>query len=196
LRVHALDISPATIAAARRLFGEDGRVTFEVSEMEEVPRFAPYDIIILLDVYEHVPWKTWPRFHSILDRSLSPTGSLVLTMPSPLHQEHLARVNPAGLQVVDQVVQLEDLVTLAKAVSGQLVYFSYVSIWNTNDYLHAIIRRGPSYQPLGWQRPERVGDRIRRRITFWLERAGQRNRSARRRRLVRDRLGIRVGINK
>jgi 2-polyprenyl-3-methyl-5-hydroxy-6-metoxy-1,4-benzoquinol methylase len=209
VKVHAVDISPKTISAAVSLFGENNRVTFEASEMLEVPRFAPYDIIMLLDVYEHIPRETWPRFNSILGRSLSPTGSIVLTAPSPLHQEHLARVNPSGLQIVDEVVQLEDLAALAKDVAGQLVFFSYVSIWHTNDYLHAVIRRGPSYRPLNtdwrygfadsnpswlkWQRSERVVDRIKQRLDFWLEGARQRNMSARRRRLVQDRLGLALG---
>jgi len=193
LRIHAVDISPATISTARRLFGENDRLVFEVSEVSEAPRFAPYDIITLLDVYEHIPRETWPRFHSTLGRSLSPTGAIVLTLPSPLHQEHLARVNPSGLQIVDQVVELKDLAALAQDVSGCLVYFAYVSIWNTNDYMHAVISRGCDYRPLKWQRPEKLLGRINGRILSWLDRTRRWDIAARRRRLIQRRLGVTLG---
>ncbi len=193
VRVHAVDISPRVIDAARRLYGGKERLVFDVSEMHEVPRLAPYDLITLLDVYEHIPREIRPQLNALLGRSLSPVGTIVLTIPSWLHQRNLARDNPAGLQIVDEVVELDDLVTLAKEVSGELVYFSYVSIWNSNDYVHVVIRRGPSYEPLAWRCPERILDRIRAKIVLSVARIRQQAASARRRRLVTDRLGISLG---
>jgi len=196
VKVHAVDISPKVIDAASKLFGGNDRLTFEVSDMREVPRLAPYDLITLLDVYEHIPREDWPQFNAVLGAALSTSGTIVITVPSRLHQEHLARVNPSGLQIVDQVVELEDLAALAKDVEGILVYFAYVSVWNSHDYIHSVIRRGPEYQPLKWRRPEKLLERINKRIRFWFEKAKRQRITAHRLRTVHDRLGITLGEKK
>jgi len=147
LMVYAVDISPQCVAAATRLFGCDN-VVFEVADMREVPRMAPFDLITMFDVYEHIPRDSWPQFNDVLSRSLSPDGMLVLTTPSPLHQDHLARNEPQGLQIVDETVRLEDLTTLAHDVGGTMIFLKYVSIWRSYDYCHSVIVRNPEYRLL------------------------------------------------
>ncbi len=190
VKVHAVDISPKNIAAANRLFGGNDRLTFEVSDMREVPRLAPYDLITLLDVYEHIPRENWPQFNAVLGEALSATGTIAITTPSRLHQEYLARESPAGLQIVDETVELPDLLALAKDVSGTLVYSKQVSIWNINDYLHAVIKRSPPYRPVAWRRPATLVRRIQGRLAHLAQSAKRLRAVALRRRRVRETLGI------
>ena len=44
-------------------------------------------------------------------------------------------------KIVDEVVTLEDLNVVAKEIGGALAYFSLLSVWETNDYIHAVIER-------------------------------------------------------
>jgi trans-aconitate methyltransferase len=192
LKVHAVDISPKVIEAANKLFRGNDRLIFEVSDMRAVPRLAPYDLITMLDVYEHIPRDTWPQFNAVLGAALSATGTIAITTPSRLHQEHLARENPAGLQIVDETVELPDLLALAKDVSGSVVYFRQVSIWHTNDYIHAVIKRRPTYSPVAWRRPATLVRRIQGRLAHLAQNAKQLRAVALRRRWVRERLGIDV----
>jgi len=62
-------------------------------------------------------------------------------VPSPGKQASLY-ASGHGLQVVDEVVTLEDLHLVARSVGGVLTYFNMISIWDTNDYIHAVIERG------------------------------------------------------
>ena len=190
LKVHAIDISPKVIEAAKKLFGGNARLIFEVSDMGEVPRMAPYDLVTMLDVYEHIPRDRWPQFNAVLGAALSASGTIAITTPSKLHQQYLAREQPSGLQIVDETVDLPDLLALAKDVSGTVVYFKLVSIWNINDYAHTIIARNPPYRPIGWRRPATLVGRITGRLAH-LARSAKRLRAvALRRRLVREKLGI------
>jgi SAM-dependent methyltransferase len=189
VKVHAVDISPNNIAAANRLFGGSDRLIFEVSDMRDVPRLAPYDLITMLDVYEHIPRANWPQFNAVLGAALASDGTMVITIPSPLHQDYLARENPCGLQIVDETVHLEDLAALARDVSGILVYLKYVSIWKENDYVHAVIRRRPCYQPLNWQAYGLWG-RVAARPVYWVDAVQRWYRASQRRRRIRLRLGI------
>jgi trans-aconitate methyltransferase len=143
--VHGVDISPANISIAKRLF-ERPDVAFSVSAMEHPPEHELFDIVALIDVYEHIPRAKWPNFNQVLAESLSPNGALVLTIPSPLHQAYLAEHNPQGLQIVDETVTLSDIMALQDQVRGTLTCYAFVDIWHTNDYIHVIIDRSPEFR--------------------------------------------------
>jgi protein-L-isoaspartate O-methyltransferase len=156
--VHGVDLSPRCIDAASRLFARENLI-FEVNDLRAVPRLAPYDVISILDVYEHIPRDAWPQFNAVIAAALGPEGRLVVTPPPPLYQDYLARNNPDGLQIVDESVQLEDLLALARDTGGVVTFHRLVSIWNDHDYAHTIIERNPTCLPRrvyprdrGWRR--------------------------------------------
>ncbi len=153
LRVHAVDLSPKLLQVGRALF-QDPRLTFGDQDVtkpgwrERSGLPSTVDAFVMLDVYEHIPAEARPLFHSALAESLSPTGSVILTCPSAMHQKHLRTHNPKGLQPVDEDLSLEDVLRLARDLSAEIVHFQYVSIWNTNDYFHAAMVRDPKYAPV------------------------------------------------
>ena len=142
--VTSVDISPKRIECGRRLFA-DYDIRFQVSDMTTVPEGGPFDVITMLDVYEHIPKYARPQFHRTLAEALGRDGTVILTVPSPLHQGHLSANRPEGLQVVDETIQLNDVIRLANDLGGEVVLFHYVSIWHTNDYVHAAVTRQPRY---------------------------------------------------
>jgi trans-aconitate methyltransferase len=171
--VLGVDISPENIRIAEALFRSE-RISFKVSTLADGAVQGPFDIISMIDVYEHIPASARRAVQASLRTLLADHGRLVVAVPSPLHQQHLKDHQPEGLQIVDEVITAEDALELAHAVGGTLMTFEHVGVWRTNDYVHIVIQRNPAYAPrklphgaraLG-QRLRRAYERLRRRASI------------------------------
>lgn len=138
--VLGVDISSRAVELASRLFSHP-RLSFERRDLLESPLPEPFDVIVLPDVYEHIPRDERPDLHRHLASSLRPIGRLLITCPTVWHQEHL-RDQGSGLQVVDEDVSLDDLVALARDVGGSLTGYQVLDVFHRADYFHAVIDRG------------------------------------------------------
>ncbi len=156
LRATGIDISHANIAAAKALFGDNPNLHYSLNDMSQPVAGGPFDVVTLLDVYEHIPRHARGGFHKNLRASMCDHTRLIVTCPSYLHQNHLHQHNPAGLQIVDETIGPAELVQLASDLGGQLTHFQYGSVWRTNDYLYATIDRQVQYitkpSPTGLQK--------------------------------------------
>lgn len=139
-QILALDISSENLRLARSLFSHTRIEYHQVNVVTEVIE-GNWDAIVLPDVYEHIPLAARGDLHRKFNALLSPQGKILFTIPSPGKQAALY-ASGEGLQVVDEVVTLEDLIEVGKAVEGTLTYWSTISVWNTNDYIHAVVERG------------------------------------------------------
>jgi SAM-dependent methyltransferase len=146
VEVVGVDISPENIRIATALFGSE-RVAFKVSTLADGMVQGPFDLLSMIDVYEHIPASGRRPVHASLRNLLAEQGRLVVAVPSPLHQRHLKDHHPERLQIVDEVITAEDALDLARAVDGTLMTFEHVSVWRTNDYVHIVIQRNPAYAP-------------------------------------------------
>jgi len=192
--VHGVDISPNNVQVARTLFASS-RLRFSVSDMEGPPGDQRYDLIALVDMHEHIPREKWPAFHRTLGSSLSDRGTVVMTTPSPLHQEYLRAHKPEGIQVVDETLVLGDITELARRLDATVLRYEWVSLWHTNDYVHVVLSRAPRFVAIPrrarWVLPARPpaimgrAEDLARRIAA---RAGR----ARRLRHVRKALGVSI----
>lgn len=189
--VLGIDISPRSIEIANRLFA-DPRVAFAVSDMSTLPAGGPFDAIAMIDVYEHFPRNEWPRLNATLSQCLAPDGVLILTTPSPFHQRYLEQHNPAGLQIVDETVELADIVNLAEALNGTVTHYRLEDCWRSNQYLHVVIDRAPKYEKPNLLRADdrslarKAIDRAMHLLTTGKDRIAASERRAR----VRKRLGL------
>ena len=145
--VHGVDISPNNIEVARALFARPG-LEFSVGDMSEPPGDRQYDLIAMVDMHEHIPREQWPTFHRVLAESLSETGTLVMTTPSPLHQEYLRTHKPEGIQVVDETLVLRDVTDLAEALRATVIRYEWVGVWHSNDYVYTVISRAPRFDAI------------------------------------------------
>lgn len=139
-KILALDISTENINIAKSLF-QHPRIEYKVADILSTSVTKNWDIVVLPDVYEHIPKHSRSVLHSVLNEILSNQGKIIFTLPSPGQQEMLHE-SGKELQIIDETVNLEDLQTLAKEVNGIITYFCMISIWNTNDYIHCMIERG------------------------------------------------------
>ena len=145
LEIVGVDISEKRIATAKRLFPHP-RLRFHVGSMEVPPEDGPFDVILMMDVYEHIPQGQRTTFHSLLNRLLTANGVVLLTTPSPLHQTHLAESRPEALQIVDEIITVDEIAALAQAVGATVTNFAYTTVWRTNDYVHSALERTPRYE--------------------------------------------------
>ena len=145
-KVTGLDISPALTSVAQKLFTSKQLYFVTGNVLQEDIIAGPFDVIVLIDCYEHIPASERHKLHSCFNRWLGPNGRLLITAPSPQHQEDLRRNNPEGLQVVDETVTAADMVQLASDVRATLTHFSSVECWSSNQYLHVCIERQPEYR--------------------------------------------------
>ncbi len=139
LEVHGYDISPKNIKIANAIFDRPN-LRYFVSDLSSPPD-EPFDVLCLIDVYEHIPKTDWPGFNRVLAECLKPNGVLILTTPTPIHQNYLRNFEPASLQVIDETVERKDLFQLADDIGAQPIFFEWKSIWKKYDYTHFVCSR-------------------------------------------------------
>ena len=139
-KVVALDVSPASIRLAEQLFGDAG-VRFECVRLEELNFERQFDLVVLMDLYEHIDARDRSRFHAALARTLAPDAAIFLSFPTPEYQSYLRANEPEKLQPVDEDVSPSVLEELAADCGGALARYETVSVWRRLDYAHAWIRR-------------------------------------------------------
>ena len=173
-RVLGFDLSPTLIETARRLH-ETPRATFSVQDVEtwEPEAGVLCDAAVLLDVYEHISNSQRARLHAALAKILSDHARIILTCPTPEHQEYLRVHNPSGLQPVDESITERDVETLAQAIGGEVVTYEKVSIFRSDDYFHAVVARQARSCSRSTKRPALLS-------------------LSERRQRVRERLGVRI----
>ncbi|WP_404308887.1 glycosyltransferase [Neorhodopirellula lusitana] len=111
---------------------------------QDVLRWVPeagekYDAVLMLDVYEHIPAEARRLFNEKLKSVIHPGSVILLTCPSPAHQNYLREHNPSGLQPVDEDITKKIAGELAKDVGLEVIKFSSQSVWNDCDYNHIVI---------------------------------------------------------
>lgn len=153
-RILAIDISRKNIELAKLLF-EHKNVTFDCLDATEsdIAR-SRFSVIVMPDVYEHIPVHKRPALHSRIANLLAENGKVIITLPYPLAQD-AARREGKNLQIIDEPVLLEDLLKFADDIQGTLTYYALVSADYTNEYVHAIIEKGIGF-PSAMESPDRL----------------------------------------
>ena len=139
-RLLGVDISSENLRLARNVFSSPS-IEYRQLDVTADSIDGKWDVIILPDVYEHIPKEARATLHQKIDQLLTERGRILVTVPSPGKQASLYATGE-GLQIVDEIVTLEDLRLIARSVGGVLTYFNMISVWDTNDYIHAVVERG------------------------------------------------------
>lgn len=135
--VVGVDISARSIDTARRLFADEG-LSFVEGELKPGTVQGPFDLIVLMDVYEHIARTERPALHAVLRELRSPGGRIVLAFPTPRHLAHLREHQPEHIQPIDEDVDVESLQVLARDTASELLMYREVGVWHEGDYAHAV----------------------------------------------------------
>lgn len=150
-QVTGIDISPRSIDYASKLFVLPN-LAYASGRIEELDLGRDYDLIVLVDVFEHIADADKPGFNASLEPLLAADGRLVLTFPTPAYQRILRSTAPDKLQPVDEEIELHTLQGLATATATNLLMYREHNIWISGDYGHAVLGRREAGRPV--ERPE------------------------------------------
>lgn len=159
--VFGVDLSPESIKIAQKLF-KKSNLHYERRDIT-IQKFEygkTFDAVFLVDVYEHIPSEFRPFFHKSISEILNKNGRVILTCPSILQQQWVKKYKPEGLQPVDEEIGMPELHQFAQDVEGEVIYFSYKQIWDTNDYFHAVIEKKPEFKKAERSTYEKIKSRL------------------------------------
>ncbi len=138
--VTGTDFSRGSIEVAKACFRRPN-LDYRAGRLAELGLTGAFDLILMMDVYEHIAPSERPALQAELSRLLSPESRLLLMVPTPAHQAWLREHDPAGLQPVDEDIHPADILRLGEAVGARLLHYREVGIWRYGDYFHAVLGR-------------------------------------------------------
>jgi len=142
-----VDLSSGSIEVARTCFRRPN-LDYRAGQLAECGLDGAFDLILMMDVYEHIAPSERPVVHATLKRLLSAESRLLLMVPTPAHQDYLRAQNPTGLQPVDEDIHPADIVRLGEAVGARLLGYREVGVWHYGDYFHAVLGRTQTLPPV------------------------------------------------
>jgi|GEM_PF-7049330 len=145
--VSACDISDTAVALARERRAA-GNVQFRA--LDVLARFEdlnawlpkPVDLVVMVDVLEHLPVNRHEKFFRHLTGVMSSPSTAVLTFPSADYQRYLREHHPEELQIIDEIIELPHLLEVATANGFAIKHFSLEDVWLPNQYAHCVLIRG------------------------------------------------------
>ena len=150
--VVGIDPSPISIQLAKDLFAHD-RVKFHCGSSEMLEGMAEVDLVMMIDVVEHIAPDSRSETFERIERCLSKDAILFLTFPTPEHLDYLRRENPAAIQPIDENINLSVLGEIEQITHTKVLSLDRVSVWRSGDYCHTLMARNP------WN-ASRVSDRL------------------------------------
>lgn len=140
-RLLALDFSPRSVELARERLAGQGNVEFLVADVVELDLDRVFDVIVLPDVIEHIPLERHGRLFAKIRKWLKETGWVLIHMPNPFFQEWCRRHRPDLLQVVDQPIFVEALLSNIQPNGLYIHYLNTYSLWVPEcDYQVVVLR--------------------------------------------------------
>src|SRR6185437_10372523 len=141
-----IDISTLSIQIAQKLFG-DNKLTFrETILTPDTFKDEQFDLIIFMDVYEHIAVTDRPDVHAALKKLLKNKGRIILTVPTP-HNLKWSLINkPETMQPVDEHISYEVIGKLAADTGTEVILYEKKNVWNVGDYAHIVLEKNDNFE--------------------------------------------------
>jgi len=134
----AVDISGESIRLARLLFSRPQTIFVEGSlDQSRVEGF--FDLVVLMDVYEHIAAEERKEFHDSLRLRLGSDCRIIMTCPTPRVLEWSRVVHPNAIQPIDENIDLIALQSLAADLHSRVVHYQEIDVWHFGDYFHVVL---------------------------------------------------------
>jgi SAM-dependent methyltransferase len=142
-QVTGADISPISIGVAEICFKRPN-LSYRAGLINEGQLDGKFDLILMMDVYEHIALESRASIHAAIRSLLSEESRLVLTFPTPALQNYIRDRTPSDLQPIDEDVAILDVVRLAKETDTRLLFYREVGVWHYGDYAHLVLGKSQS----------------------------------------------------
>jgi SAM-dependent methyltransferase len=139
-QVIGLDVSPKSLEIARKLFGSS-RLSFVAGPLVKGKFAEKFDLIVLMDVYEHISVVERSALHEALYEVRNEGGRIILSFPTPRHLAWLRQHQPDQIQPVDEDINVDTIVALARDTGTEILLYQEVGVWHEGDYAHAVLGR-------------------------------------------------------
>ncbi len=138
-QVTGWDISERSIELAKKVFQSGNLEYFYYDTIDELPNRGKYDLIVFIDVYEHIHIKQRNQLFEFLTKNKLDNSTIFLSCPTPRHLMWLEKNMPQYIQPVDNHIYVEDLLDFAKKVNLMLTSYNEISVWSKGDYFHGVL---------------------------------------------------------
>ncbi len=147
-RVWACDLSERNVAFAQQTVSRSKVEFFVCDVLDNFARVRacvnePIDVVVLVDVIEHLPFARAAELFSNLRAISAPSAILILTYPSPAYQQYLREFEPEELQPVDEIIDPAQLLYVADKAGFTLRHYSLQDVWRTGQYVHCVLETQP-----------------------------------------------------
>lgn len=140
-KIVSLDISDKNIEIAKQ-YVKSEKVNFLILDLlnQEKNYFESikFDVILIADVLEHLPRTKHLSVFKLIESYLSENGRVIITYPSPEYQKFLKINAPNSLQIIDEEIELQEILSETRL---KPINFNYKNIWNNNDYIHLVLQK-------------------------------------------------------
>jgi len=143
--VTGLDISTKSIEIAKKLFANE-KVRFLDGILTPETFSQSFDLIIFMDVYEHIAVSDRPTVHAAIKHLLTERGRVILSVPTPHNLKWSAVHKPETMQPVDEHISLAVINELALATDTEVLLYQIKDIWNVGDYAHIVLERNHDFE--------------------------------------------------
>jgi len=150
-KIWACDLSDKNIWYANKTIQKKNITFFEadlINDQQEILNTIPkntIDVIYLVDVIEHIPIDAHEIVFNIFKKLLNGESYIILTYPSPQFQKYLKENKQEELQIIDQIIELDHILEIAKKYDLSIQHYSLEKVWNThNQYVHCVLQTDSS----------------------------------------------------
>lgn len=143
--ITGIDISTLSIRIAEKLFADD-TLDFKESILTPATFDDQFDLIVFMDVYEHIAVTDRPMVHAAIAKILRNKGKVILTVPTP-HNLKWSLVNkPETMQPVDEHISFEVVGKLATDTGTEVILYERKNVWNVGDYAHIVLEKNDDFE--------------------------------------------------
>jgi 2-polyprenyl-3-methyl-5-hydroxy-6-metoxy-1,4-benzoquinol methylase len=144
-KITGIDISTQSIEIAKQLFSNDKTNFIETILTPDVFN-EQFDLIVFMDVYEHIAVQDRPAVHASLLKLLKNEGRIFLSVPTP-HNLKWSLINkPETMQPVDEHISFDVIGKLASDTCTEVMLYQIISVWNVGDYAHIILEKNSDFE--------------------------------------------------
>lgn len=165
--VTGVDLSPKSIDAAEARLAACHNVRLLADDVVDMRLDDEFDVVVLPDVIEHIPLERHSALFGRVASWVKPTGFVLLNYPNPHYLAWCQQERPHLLQVIDQPIHADVLLSNARPHGLYLDSLQTYSIWvQEGDYVLAVLRPLAgigAFTPIPQPPPSPLG-RIHRRI--------------------------------
>jgi cyclopropane fatty-acyl-phospholipid synthase-like methyltransferase len=143
--ITGIDISTLSIQIAQKLFADD-KLNFRETILLPDTFNEQFDLVVFMDVYEHIAVNDRPDVHAALAKILRNKGKIILTVPTP-HNLKWSLVNkPETMQPVDEHISFEVIGKLAADTGTEVILYQRKNVWNVGDYAHIVLEKNDDFE--------------------------------------------------